>query len=126
MTTLIALALFGALGAVARYGTSIALLRWAGPAFPWGTLAVNIVGCFLLGLLNQTLVGEHAPSAQARAVLGAGFLGAFTTFSTFGVETYRALEAGQWRLAIANVACNLIGGLLAVALGIHAGRMFGR
>lgn len=93
--TVFAVAVGGAFGAVARYGVSIWMMQQFGGGFPWGTLAVNLVGCFLLGLLDGFVVSGQLVSAEARLLLGTGFLGALTTFSTFSVETIRAFEVGQ-------------------------------
>ena len=114
---LVAIGIAGALGALARYGVSLAALRWLGPSFPYGTLTVNLVGCFLLGIVAEYAFDDHGLATTTRAVVGTGFLGAFTTFSTFGVETFRAIEAGDWGVAAANIAINVIGGLALAAAG---------
>jgi len=120
--TIVWLGCAGALGAIARYGLTLAMLRSTGPGFPWGTLAANLAGCFALGFLAEFAFEHPEAATRARAVVGAGFLGAFTTFSTFGVETYRAFEAGLWGVVAANVALNLLGGLLLVAAGFAVAR----
>lgn len=114
----IAIGFAGALGALARYGVSVAALRWLGDEFPYGTLCVNLVGCFLLGVIAEMTLEDKGLAPQTRAIIGTGFLGAFTTFSTFGVDTYRAIQAGSWGVAASNVAINVIGGLLLVAAGV--------
>ena len=123
--TLAAMALAGAAGAVARYGVSVAALRWLGPGFPYGTLLVNLLGCFLLGALTELTLEEGLLSPEWRTVAGTGFLGAFTTFSTFGVETVRAMETGHWGVAAANVAVNVVAGLALAAVGFWAARALG-
>lgn len=115
---LLAIGIAGALGALARYGVTIAALRWLGEDFPHGTLIVNLIGCFLLGIVAELALDDRSLSPQTRAIVGTGFLGAFTTFSTFGVDTFRAIEAGAWGLAAANVAINVVGGLALVAAGV--------
>ena len=80
--TLLGIALAGAAGALARYGLSGLMHRFLGAAFPWGTLAVNLVGCFLLGLLLEVSRQSGWVSPGFRTIAGIGFLGAFTTFST--------------------------------------------
>ena len=115
---LIAIGFAGALGALARYGVSLAALRWFGEDFPYGTLGVNLAGCFLLGVLAELTMEDAGLAPQTRAILGTGFLGAFTTFSTFGVETYRAMQAGAWGVAASNVAINVVGGIVLVAAGV--------
>ena len=117
------IATFGALGALARYGTSVLAARLLGDGFAFGTLAVNLVGCFLIGLLMQ-VANENVPNhVQWRAALGVGFLGALTTFSTFGMETFALLERQRFALAALNVGTNLIVGLLCVWAGVTLGRM---
>ncbi len=123
--TVLGVAVFGALGALARYGVSMWALRLWGASFPMGTLIVNVIGCFCLGLLAETALGDPGLTARTRTILGTGFLGAFTTFSTFGVETLRAIEAGSWGVAAGNVALNVVGGIVAVALGFALARQFG-
>ena len=113
MMELLALAVAGALGTLARYGVSRWTYAWLGDGFAFGTLAVNVLGCFLLAFLMQlALTGDLVPRTM-RLAFGVGFLGAFTTFSTFGFETMRYMDAGAWRLALANVAANLVLGLAA-------------
>jgi len=89
-----------------------------GEGFPYGTLAVNILGCFLLGAVQQ--VGETTDflSQETRIMLTIGFLGALTTFSTFGYETFRQLEDGRLTVVLGNVGAQLILGLLAVWAGL--------
>jgi len=107
----------GFLGAVARYGLSGLVHRLAGAGFPWGTLAVNVVGCLLIGGLM--VWGEDRPmlSPTARLFLTVGLMGAFTTFSTFGYETLELLRDRQATLAGVNVAANVLLGLAAVWAG---------
>ncbi len=112
----------GACGAVARYVVTFASLRWLPHGMPWGTLIVNVVGCFALGALSEYHLLKRVPT-HWHLVLGVGFLGALTTFSTFGNETLRLWEKGNSLNAIGNVALNLAAGLLAVALGIQLIRM---
>lgn len=113
MRELVWIALGGAAGAVSRYLVTLGCQRWA-ENFPVATLIVNVTGCFCLGALLQS---AWLPAAT-RLAIGTGLLGGLTTFSTFGHETFRALEKGQWNLALGNVAANLILGLLAVWAGV--------
>lgn len=115
---LIAIGFAGALGALARYAVSLAALRWLGEDFPYGTLCVNLAGCFLLGVIAELTMEDAGLAPQTRAIIGTGFLGAFTTFSTFGVDTYRAMQAGAWGVAASNVAINVVGGIILVAAGV--------
>ena len=123
LTRLMAVALGGALGAVSRYLVSGWINRLAGASpFPYGTLTVNLVGCFLLGLLMSLgSEGRWGLTPQLRLLLGAGFLGALTTFSTFSFETIEALRAGEARHALANVGLSVVAGLVACWLGLRTG-----
>lgn len=111
---LLVIAIGGGLGALARYGLS-GLVQGRGAAFPFGTLAVNAIGCFLIGALFERL----PPGARAFAVVGV--LGGFTTFSAFGYETLELLRGGQTNLALLNVAVSVVAGVGAVMLGRAAG-----
>jgi CrcB protein len=112
----------GALGTGARYLLSGWLLRAAGPGFPWGTLAVNVLGSFFLGLIVQVaLAADLAPTL--RLTLTTGVMGGFTTYSTFNQETLQYLQRSDWLLGFANLAVTVVTCLIAGALGIFAGRM---
>jgi CrcB protein len=118
----VGIAVAGALGALARYGVEGWVSRRTTTSFPWGTFVVNVSGAFVLGLLF-TLLTEHltvAPWLRASATIG--FLGAYTTFSTLSLETYRLLEDGAIALAFANAVGSLAAGLVAVYGGIVLGR----
>jgi CrcB protein len=120
--TVVGIAVFGALGALARYGVDGAVSRrWPG-AFPWGTFVVNVSGSFVLGLLFVLLTERTTPDPWVRSSLTIGFLGAYTTFSTLSLESYRLLEDGAHWLALANTLGSLAAGLVAVYLGVAAGR----
>ena len=122
--TVIGIAVAGALGALARYGVEgVVSNRWPG-AFPWGTFVVNVTGAFLLGFLFVLLTERFTIDAWARSALTIGFLGAYTTFSTLSFETYRLIEDGAVGLAVANSLGSLAAGLVAVYLGVGAGRAF--
>jgi fluoride exporter len=123
MGALIAVAAGGAIGAVARYLLAVAVqARWPGP-FPAGTFVVNVTGCLLIGMLAGTLETRAAFSPAVRLFIAPGILGAFTTFSTFGLETVAALTHGQVGIALANIALSVLAGLAAVATGIWLGRL---
>ena len=120
--TLLGIALAGAAGALARYGLSGLMHRFLGASFPWGTLSVNLIGCCLLGFLLELSRQSGWVSPGFRAVAGIGFLGAFTTFSTFGVETWRSFESGDWLVGALNIIANVAGGLLLVVAGTSLAR----
>lgn len=117
MLKLLLIGALGGSGAIVRYVVSVGSVRWFGDGFPVGTLIVNVGGCFLLGLLYQ-LAGVSTLTDEWKHPLGVGFLGGLTTFSTFGYETFTALEKGKWQVAGGNVVLNLALGLGAVWLGI--------
>lgn len=121
MPVVIGIAVAGALGAVARYGLDEAIGRRTG-SFPWGILVVNVTGAFLVGLLVETLEPRFEES-WVRATVITGFLGAYTTFSTFSLDTYRLLDAGHAGQAAVNAFGTLGAGLLAVWLGLRLGRV---
>jgi len=118
MTRILAIALAGAFGAVARYGLSGVVQRFAGPRFPLGTLTVNVLGCFLLGLLATYSLDRWSISPTTRTALLIGFLGAFTTFSTFSYETLALMREGAvWRAAL-NVLLSVVVCLAACWAGV--------
>ncbi|HJX07486.1 MAG TPA: fluoride efflux transporter CrcB [Actinomycetota bacterium] len=121
MRTVLAVALAGALGALARWGVG----AWFGhrfPSFPWGTMFINVTGSFILGVLFAVLVERNIGSLTLRLALMTGLLGAYTTFSTFSLETFRLVEDGATGSALANIGLSVVLGVLAVWLGLTAGR----
>ena len=116
----------GAFGTGARYLLSGWAAATLGPAFPYGTLAVNLIGSFCVGLLMQVGIATPILSPTARLTLTTGVMGGFTTYSTFNYETIRYAQDGAWGLAAANVGATLAGCLIAGVLGVAAGRgLFG-
>ncbi len=113
----------GAAGTGARYLLSTWLSRVAGPAFPWGTLAVNLLGSFLLGSIMEIGLTTALLPPTLRLTLATGLMGGFTTYSSFNYETLRYLQSQSWVLASANVAATVAGCLAAGTLGIWAGRL---
>ena len=121
MPVFIAVAFAGAIGAAARYGLDVRFSRDA-HHIPWVTFAINIGGSFLLGVLVAVL--DPHPHPAVRPALTIGLLGAFTTFSTLSLETYRLLDRGHIVLASAYSLGTLATGLFAVSLGVIVGRAF--
>ena len=122
MTELLAIAGGGALGAVARYLAGEWLASQLGTEFPWGIFLVNAVGCFLIGILFVYLVELNSQSGYWRSFLMVGFLGAFTTFSTFSLQTLAMLETGRWLLASIYGLGSLAVCMVAVFLGVWIAR----
>lgn len=121
MRTVVAVAIAGALGALARWGIG----AWFGqrfPSFPWGTMVINVSGSFILGVMFAVLVERNIGSAILRVALMTGLMGAYTTFSTFSLETFRLFEDGATGSALANIGFSVLLGLLGVWLGVTAGR----
>ena len=118
--TLLQVALGGALGASARYMTNVAAMRLFGPGFPWGTVAVNVVGSFLMGAIVIVLAHKDAP--RMAPFLMTGVLGGFTTFSAFSLDALTLWERGQSALAATYVAGSVILSLAGIVAGMAAAR----
>lgn len=108
----------GAVGSVARHALSTWLQQSLGGSFPYGTLAVNIIGSFLLGGLMQAAGSTEFVSPTLRLALGTGVLGGFTTYSTFNYETLKLFEDRAWGVGLCNVVVTLVGCMLASVLGV--------
>ena len=121
MTEVLWIGVGGFAGALARYWLSNLIAAYAGVVFPFGTFVVNLSGSFVLGLLLG-LFEQQAVSPVTRLALGTGFIGAYTTFSTFTYETIRLVEEGSILLATLNVVGSVVLGLGAVFAGVVAGR----
>ncbi|MCP4571940.1 MAG: fluoride efflux transporter CrcB [bacterium] len=117
MRNLLLVGLAGGAGAMSRYAVGLLAVRALGDRFAYGTLAVNVVGCLLLGVLLEIDRHTGAVGHPLRLLAAVGFLGAFTTFSTFGYETFRYVADGSTDLALLNVTANLVLGLGGVWLG---------
>jgi CrcB protein len=123
MNQIIAVGFGGACGAVVRFLMSSGLYQWLGRGFPYGTLVVNIVGSFLIGLLTEALILQRISiTLEYRAAILVGFIGAFTTFSTFSLETLYLIEQGSLSKAALNVVVSVFGCLFAVWIGLLCGR----
>ena len=126
MSRFLWICLGGAAGTGARYLLSGWALAAFGPAFPWGTLAVNVIGSFCVGLIMQVGIATSLLSPTLRLALTTGVMGGSTTYSTFNYETIRYVQDGAWRLAVGNVLITLVVCLAAGFAGIALGRsLFG-
>lgn len=115
------IAAFGAAGTLSRYGLQGLVQIKMGSTFPYGTLLINLSGCFLLGLLGQTMMNRALLTPDLRVAIAVGFFGGYTTFSSFGWETAKMLEAGEWFRASTYVLSSVIFGLLLSVAGIRLG-----
>lgn len=119
-----AIALGGALGASARFAMSHQVYQWFGREFAWGTLSVNVIGSFVMGFIAVLLVDKFDVSTEWRAFIMVGFLGAFTTFSTFSYETMQYIQVGEVSKAMLNIVVSVVVCLLAIWLGMLTGKQF--
>jgi CrcB protein len=120
--TLLLVGAGGFFGAIARYVLDGWVSRLTGGGFPWGTLVVNVSGSFALGALFALTVERGVLPTEVRAPLMIGFIGAYTTFSTFMLESWRLVEVGDMVPALANIGGSVVLGLVAVAVGLAVGR----
>lgn len=122
MLSVLSIALGGALGAVARHGIHLGAAAWMGPVFPWGTLIVNVAGSFVMGVLVGLFAHIWQPPQEVRAFLTIGFLGAFTTFSTFSLDAVTLYERGE----IALSGAYILGSVVLSIAGLFAGLLLVR
>ncbi len=118
------LAAAGALGTLARYGLTGAVHKLKGTAFPWGTLAVNLIGCLIAGFIWTLFEGRKPVDAETRTLILVGFMGAFTTFSAFILDTGHLIRAADWTSAAANISVQNVVGIVALFAGMALGRLF--
>ena len=123
MTQFLAVAVGGAFGSALRYATSLGATRMLGTGFPFGTMLVNVVGCLLAGFIFGLAEQRVGISPVIRLLLLTGFLGGYTTFSTFMVETVTLVQAGSWFAAFGSFLANSIAGAALAIAGIYIGRM---
>jgi CrcB protein len=118
------IALLGAIGTLARYGLQGLVQIKTGSTFPYGTLLINLTGCFFIGLIGQITMNRIVVPPEWRVAIAVGFFGGYTTFSSFGWETAKMLEAGEWLRASTYVAASVVLGLLLSAAGIRIANRF--
>jgi CrcB protein len=116
MLTLIYIAIGGAVGALLRYTVSGYTYKYLNGFLPWGTLAVNLIGCFAIGFL-WNVFENIAYSPNTRALIFIGILGAFTTFSTFGLESFNLFKEGEIKFTVLNILVSNIAGIALVFIG---------
>ena len=124
MLQLLVIGCGGAVGAMMRYGLGLRVTLLAGSAVPWGTLLVNIVGCFLAGLLFALAVTRIPLSDLLRNGLQIGLLGGFTTFSAFSIDAITLFDQGLWLRGLLYIVTSVIVSLLGAYLGMSVGRNF--
>jgi fluoride exporter len=118
------IAIFGAAGTLARYGLQGLVQIPSGSTFPYGTLLINLTGCFFLGLIGQFTLNRMVISPDWRIAIAVGFFGGYTTFSSFGWETAKMLEDGEWARATAYVGASVVVGLFLSVAGIRLANRF--
>ncbi|WP_165219719.1 fluoride efflux transporter CrcB [Affinirhizobium pseudoryzae] len=122
MVNILIVAVGGAFGSVCRYLTGILMTRLLGLAFPWGTLTVNIVGSFAIGFLTELVARRLNASMEMRLLIVVGFLGGFTTFSSFSLDTMVLFERGATAAALVYVIASVVLSLTAAFAGLSVGR----
>lgn len=123
MKLILFVAFGGAIGAVARYGVSVGAGRLLGMGFPWGTVIVNVLGSFILGALVEFMALRLSLSEEWRAFLTVGMMGAFTTFSTFSMDTVVLFERKEHGIALLYVGASVVLALAAFLGGLRAVRL---
>jgi CrcB protein len=119
MINILAVAVGGAAGSVARYLLMGRVAHWLGAAFPWGTLAVNILGCAIYGALVEIIARRWSAGGEMQALLFVGFLGGFTTFSAFSFDVFMLYERGAVTEAALYVVASVVLSVLGLFAGLH-------
>jgi CrcB protein len=122
MPVFLAVAAGGALGSLSRYAVDRLIERRVASVFPWSTFTINVTGCLVVGALVAALVDRHNTPEWLRVGLIMGVLGGYTTFSTFGQESYELLRGGHAGVGVVYAVGSLVAGVIAVALGTMIGR----
>jgi fluoride exporter len=122
---IVVLSVGGSLGVNARYWLGVAITRWVGTRFPWATFSINVSGSFAIGLLTM-LLSRWLPHPHARLLVVVGFLGGYTTFSSFSLEAMTLWERGETWSCLGYLLGSVVAGLAAVVLGAAVGRVLAR
>jgi CrcB protein len=122
MTKVLWIALAGALGTVSRYAVDSGVQRLHGGPFPWGTFVANVAGCFLFGAIWALTEGKTGLSTETRTIILTGFMGAFTTFSTFVFHTQQFIAEARWLYATGHFAVHNVAGIAALFAGLAVGK----
>ena len=122
MNSLFAVAIGGAVGASGRYLFNLQMMRLLGPNFPWGTLGVNIIGSFVMGVLAGSFALRFNVSGEMRSFLMTGVLGGFTTFSAFSLDAGNMIERNDFGMAGLYIGASVVGSIAALFLGLYAVR----
>jgi CrcB protein len=125
MNIVLMIGVAGALGAVSRYALSGSVYALLGQGFAYGTLVVNVLGSLAIGLVMQLGIATDMFSPNVRTAVAVGFLGAFTTFSTFSYETVQMIQDGAWGPALLNILANVTICIIAVLAGVYLGKLIG-
>ncbi len=123
-TRLIWMAAAGAVGTLSRYGLAVLVQKWTDHPFPWGTLTVNSLGCLLFGIVWVLAAEKQILDKETQMIILIGFMGAFTTFSTFAFESTQMIHDGRWLFVTGNILAQNILGLACVYAGAALGRLF--
>jgi CrcB protein len=122
MQNILLAAVGGAIGSVLRYLVGVFSTRWFGPSFPWGTLTVNVVGAFVIGLMVEMIARRFNASPELRVFIVTGIIGGFTTWSSFTLDTMVLFERGATTAAFAYVVGSLVVSFAAIFAGLALGR----
>jgi CrcB protein len=122
MTRVLLIGLAGALGTLSRYFVGVFAGRALGAGFPYGTLIVNVLGCFLIALVSQIALSTNLISPTLRLTLTTGFMGGFTTYSSFNYETTNLLRERAWAAGLVNIGVTMLGCFVAGLLGLAVAR----
>jgi CrcB protein len=123
MKLVIAIALGGSIGALSRYYTTLLMANIIGLSTPWATIFVNVMGALVLGFLVEIFLQTWSPTAEMKAFLTIGLLGAFTTFSAFSLDSFELYERGEHLLMLAYIVGSVMFSILALLVGLRFGRL---